>query len=240
MEQKTRFLASGAPHEYAGRFVVAVLGLAMVGAACALGRELFGWRAGLAAAYLVAATPILLHWASAAYTDLPAGTYYTLALLFAWRMASRSGDREALLAGLLGGLAALTKNSALLIAPTMILIFSSSFENVPISYCNAADALGSSAVQKFVYVILPYSWRGIITGDTLVALMLAGNAVAVPGSVFDSARTLTAHIALVTAADFDSIEFRTIFACGILLYLITLIMVLAVRCLSSLKKEASP
>ncbi|MEQ8151835.1 MAG: ABC transporter permease subunit [Smithellaceae bacterium] len=139
---------------------------------------------------------------------------------------------------------------ALLIAPTMILIFSGSFENVPISYCNAADALGSSAVQKFVYVILPYSWRGIITGlilgaaravgDTLVALMLAGNAVAVPGSVFDSARTLTAHIALVTAADFDSIEFRTIFAGGILLYLITLIMVLTVRFLSSLKKEASP
>ncbi|MBN2472470.1 MAG: glycosyltransferase family 39 protein [Anaerolineae bacterium] len=112
-------LAAGAPHEYAGRFVVAVLGLAMAGAACALGRELFGRRAGLAAAYLVAATPILLHWASAAYTDLPAGTYYTLALLFAWRMARRSGDREALLAGLLGGLAAFTKNSALLIAPTL-------------------------------------------------------------------------------------------------------------------------
>jgi phosphate transport system permease protein len=139
---------------------------------------------------------------------------------------------------------------ALLIAPTMILIFSSSFENVPISYCNAADALGSSAVQRFAYVILPCSWRGIVTGlilgtaravgDTLVALMLAGNAVAVPGSIFDPTRTLTAHIALVTAADFDSIEFRTIFASGILLYVITLMMVLAVRYLSSLKKEIRP
>lgn len=138
---------------------------------------------------------------------------------------------------------------ALLIAPTMILIFSNSFESVPLSYRSAADALGSSVVQKFIYVILPHSWRGIVAGlilgaaravgDTLVALMLAGNAVAVPGSFFDSARTLTAHIALVTAADFDSIEFRTIFACGILLYVITLVMVLAVRFLSSLKQETN-
>ncbi|HOQ42597.1 MAG TPA: ABC transporter permease subunit [Smithellaceae bacterium] len=137
---------------------------------------------------------------------------------------------------------------ALLIAPTMILIFSNSFNNVPLAHQYAADALGASSAQKLFYVILPASWRGIVAGlilgagramgDTLVALMLAGNAVAVPGSIFDSARTLTAHIALVTAADFDSVEFRTIFACGILLYLMTLIMVLAVRFLSSLKKEA--
>ncbi len=112
-------LATGAAQEYAGRSVIAALGLALVGAAYALGRELFGRRAGLAAAYLVAATPILLHWAAAAYTDLPAAAYYTLALVFAWRLVSRPGGREALLAGLLGGLAAFTKNSALLIAPAL-------------------------------------------------------------------------------------------------------------------------
>ena len=112
-------LASGAPHEYAARFSMAVLGLAMVGAAYILGRELFGRRRGLAAAYLVAAIPILLHWAAAAYTDLPAGAYYTLAMIFAWRLARLPGSRNALLAGLLGGLAALTKNSALLIAPAL-------------------------------------------------------------------------------------------------------------------------
>ena len=138
---------------------------------------------------------------------------------------------------------------ALLVSPTMILIFLNSFDNVPQSYRNAIDALGGSAVQKLLYVILPYSWKGIIAGtilgagraigDTLVALMLAGNAVAVPGSVFESARTLTAHIALVTAADFDSVEFRTIFACGILLYLSTMLIVILVRLLTISKKEGS-
>ena len=131
---------------------------------------------------------------------------------------------------------------ALLISPTMILIFQNSFNNVPQSYKNAIEALGGTGVQKLMYVILPYSWKGIITGlilglgravgDTLVALMLAGNAVAVPGSIFESARTLTAHIALVTAADFDSVEFRTIFACGILLYLSTSIIIVIVRLLT--------
>lgn len=137
---------------------------------------------------------------------------------------------------------------ALLISPTMIFIFENSFNNVPQSYMNAVEALGGSGVQKLIYVILPYSWKGIASGlilglgramgDTLIALMLAGNAVAIPDSIFESARTLTAHIALVTAADFDSVEFRTIFACGILLYLGTSVIILAVRFLANKGKRA--
>ncbi|CCK79204.1 PstC family ABC transporter permease [Desulfobacula toluolica] len=120
---------------------------------------------------------------------------------------------------------------ALLIAPTMILLFSQSFARVPQSYLNAVDALGGNMVQKLWYVILPNAWRGILTGiilafgramgDTLIALMISGNCVALPSSVLDSARTLTAHIALIIAADFDSIEFKILFICGITLYLMT-------------------
>jgi len=128
---------------------------------------------------------------------------------------------------------------SMVISPTMILIFTDTFESIPASYSAAADALGASPVQKLMYVILPYSRHGIIAGlilsvgramgDTLIALMLAGNAVAVPGSILDSARTLTAHIALVIAADFDSIEFKTIFAAGFVLYVFTAFIILLVR-----------
>jgi phosphate transport system permease protein len=59
--------------------------------------------------------------------------------------------------------------------------------------------------------------------------MLAGNAVARPHSVLDSTRTLTGHIALVIAADFDSPEFRSLFLCGLILYVFTLTATLAVR-----------
>lgn len=128
---------------------------------------------------------------------------------------------------------------AILIAPTMILFFTDSFAGVPKSYLAAADALGASPVQKLVHVVIPYSWRGLTTGvllalgravgDTLIALMIAGNATAFPGSPLDSGRTLPAHIALVVAADFDSLEFRTLFACGILLYAFTTLTVLLAR-----------
>ncbi len=132
---------------------------------------------------------------------------------------------------------------SVLIAPTMILFFTESFENVPRAYTDAADALGATPVEKFIYVVFPASWRGVASGvvlalgralgDTLIALMIAGNSVAVPSSALDSARTLTAHIALVIAADFDSLEFKTIFACGILLYLMTMAAVFATRALSA-------
>jgi phosphate transport system permease protein len=128
---------------------------------------------------------------------------------------------------------------AVVVSPTMILIFTDAFESIPASYQEAADALGATSVQKLIYIILPHSRKGIFAGlvlsvgramgDTLIALMLAGNAVAVPGSVFDSARSLTAHIALVIAADFDSVEFKTIFAAGIVLYLFTASLILLVR-----------
>jgi phosphate transport system permease protein len=128
---------------------------------------------------------------------------------------------------------------ALLIAPTMIIFFVDSIQQVPAGYRLAATALGGSPAQQLLYVILPVAWPGILNGlllglgramgDTLISLMLAGNAVAVPGSVTDAARTLTAHIALVMAADFASMEFQSIFACGILLYLFTALLVTILR-----------
>ncbi|WP_457553318.1 PstC family ABC transporter permease [Desulfobacula sp.] len=119
----------------------------------------------------------------------------------------------------------------LLISPTMILFFSQSYARVPKNFLNAVDALGATPFQKLVYVIIPHAWTGILTGlilafgramgDTLIALMISGNSVMLPSSLLDSARTLTAHIAMIMAADFDSIEFKTIFICGSILYIIT-------------------
>lgn len=135
---------------------------------------------------------------------------------------------------------------AILISPTMILLFSDSFSRVPKPYMDAVDALGGNRAQKLLFVIIPCSLKGIFAGillslgramgDTLIALMIAGNAVAVPGSVFDPARTLTAHIALVIAADFDSFEFRSLFACGIVLYGFTSVLVLIIRSMSMISE----
>lgn len=138
---------------------------------------------------------------------------------------------------------------AILISPTMILFFTESVERVPGSYLEAVDALGGNRTQKLLYVILPCAWRGIVAGillslgravgDTLIALMVAGNAVGTPDSILSAARTLTAHIALIIAADFDSLEFRVIFAAGLILYSFTVLLVLLVRPLAGLGKSGS-
>jgi phosphate transport system permease protein len=127
----------------------------------------------------------------------------------------------------------------ILVSPTMILLFCDSFAQVPKSYGDAIMAMGGTQIQKFLYITLPNSKSGIITGitlalgrvmgDTLIALMIAGNAVQVPGSPLDSARALTSHIALVFASDYNSPEFKAIFACGIFLYLFSSIIALIVN-----------
>lgn len=133
---------------------------------------------------------------------------------------------------------------AVLISPTLILFFVDGFDRVPRSYLDAVAALGGNEVQQFLFVILPNAWRSVLCGivlafgralgDTLIALMIAGNAVQVPGSVLESARTLTAHIALVIAADYDSPEFKSIFACGLTLYLFSTMMVVLIRSIGAI------
>ena len=130
---------------------------------------------------------------------------------------------------------------AILISPTMILFFTDSLLAVNVSYVQAAKALGANRVQRLLYVMVPRATGGMAAGfilalgralgDTLIALMLAGNAIQAPHTVLEPARTLTAHIALVKAADFDSLEFRSIFACGIVLYLFATTATVAVRLL---------
>lgn len=138
---------------------------------------------------------------------------------------------------------------AVLVSPTMILFFSDSLLAVPRSHVQAARALGASRVQRLLYVMLPRALPGMGTGlvlalgravgDTLIALMLAGNAISPPGGLLDPARTLTAHIALVKAADTQSLEFCSIFACGIALYIFTAAAVLCIRVLGRAGRRAA-
>jgi phosphate transport system permease protein len=138
---------------------------------------------------------------------------------------------------------------AVLVSPTMILFFSDGLAAVPKAYCQAVTALGGTKVQRLVYIMLPQAWRSILAGivlgfgravgDTMIALMLAGNAVAPPETLLDAARTLTAHIALIIAADFDSLEFRTLYLCGLTLYLTTTLAVLVMRWVTQ-KHEGRP
>jgi len=128
---------------------------------------------------------------------------------------------------------------SLVVTPTIILFFNDSFRSVPKTYKSIVYALGGNSEHYQLKVLLRAASRGLSVGvmmgfaraigDTMIALMLSGNALVMPDSLSGSARVLTAHIALLFAGDFDSLEFRSIFASGLLLFLLSTIVVMLMR-----------
>ena len=183
----------------------------------------------------------LLRWTVEFMTGIPTVVYGFAALFFLVPAVRRIFSYGT-------GLSVLTASLmlALLILPTITLIAQDRLASVPKTQVLAALSLGASRMETFLYVLLPGAWRGLISatvlgagravGDTLIALMLAGNAVALPGSLLDSARTLTAHIALVTAADYESLSFKAIFVCGLVLFIFAGANIVFLRLVERLKK----
>ncbi len=132
---------------------------------------------------------------------------------------------------------------AVLILPTIVLMLHSQFMLVGPQVEITAAALGMTPAQRLLHLVIPASGRGFAAaavlgfgralGDTMIPLMLAGNAPQVPGSIFDSIRAMTAHIALVVAADSQSLAYLSLFACGVILFLGALLVNLGLHMLGS-------
>ncbi|NJM52383.1 MAG: phosphate ABC transporter permease subunit PstC [Blastocatellia bacterium] len=137
--------------------------------------------------------------------------------------------------GLNNGLNAL--NGAILLAvmslPTVITVAEDAIRAVPESYKEASYAVGANRWETLVKVTLPAATSGIIAalmlgvgravGETMTVLMATGNATAMPYSIFDSVRTMTATIAIeLGEVPFQTIHYHSLFAVGAVLFLITL------------------
>jgi phosphate transport system permease protein len=106
---------------------------------------------------------------------------------------------------LLAGIAIL----AVMILPTVALVADASLEKVPTSYIQGAAALGLSRWTTICTVVFASAKSGLFTGlilgtgraigETMAILMVCGNVVQTPKSLFDPIRTLTANIALEMA-----------------------------------------
>ena len=128
---------------------------------------------------------------------------------------------------------------AVLVVPTVALIIDGQFRQVQAGIGVTGAALGFSQIQQLLRLTLPLSARGLgaaaalgfgrAIGDTLIPLMLAGNAARLPHSLLDPLRTLTSHIALVVATDSQSLVYASLFACGVVLFLVSLLINLALR-----------
>jgi phosphate transport system permease protein len=130
---------------------------------------------------------------------------------------------------LLTGILVLT----LMILPTIALTADAAFTAVPADYARNAAALGLSRWCFISGVALPTARSGITAGillaagraigETMAVMMVAGNVIQQPHSVFDSVRTLTANIALEMA--YASGEHRAaLFVSGLTLMIVVVLL----------------
>lgn len=120
----------------------------------------------------------------------------------------------------------------LAVVPVVFSIAEDALTSVPRSYVQAALALGSTRWEAAWKVVLPAAIPGVFAevvlgfgravGETMVVLMASGNASILSGSLFDSARTITATIAAEMAeAVSGGPHYRMLFLIGVLLFVIT-------------------
>ncbi len=94
----------------------------------------------------------------------------------------------------------------IMILPTIVALSKTSIESVPNSYYEGARAIGNSHEQAVFRAVVPAAKSGITAsfvlgigravGETMAVVMVAGNSVTVPSSLFGSFRTMTANVVL--------------------------------------------
>jgi len=119
--------------------------------------------------------------------------------------------------------------------PTIISISEDAMHAVPDELRQGALALGNNRWQMAYKVIVPAASSGIFAavmlglgraiGETMVVLMVAGNAGIIPTSPFLAARTMTATIAQETGEVVrGGLHFSVLFVMGLVLFTITFLI----------------
>ncbi len=138
--------------------------------------------------------------------------------------------------GLQTGMCGLTGSLllAFMALPTIISISEDAIVSVPKSFKEAAFGLGATRWQALWRIVLPSASSGIIAavmlgigrvlGETMVVMMVTGNAPVVPRSILMPLRTLTATIAGEMGETVSGSEhYFALFAVGLVLFVITFI-----------------
>lgn len=129
-------------------------------------------------------------------------------------------------------------NAGIILGIMTIPIISSISEDalnaVPRGLRFASYALGANRWETITRVVLPTARSGIFAGillgfgravgETMVVLMVAGNSITVPRSIFQSVRPMTSTIAAEMGETvMGSPHFQALFGIGIVLFIITLL-----------------
>lgn len=121
------------------------------------------------------------------------------------------------------------------VIPIIFTISEDALANVPRRLVSASVALGATAWQTAVRVVLPTASPGIFSavmvgfgravGETMIVLMATGNTPIFDWNIFNGMRTLSANIAVeISEAPFGGTLYRVLFLAALLLFIATFVV----------------
>jgi phosphate transport system permease protein len=123
-----------------------------------------------------------------------------------------------------------------MIIPTIASISEDAMSAVPMAMRQGSAALGANKMQTTIRVVFPAALSGIIAavvlgvsravGETMIVAIAAGQQARIVGNPLEQGQTMTGFIANAALGDsrVGSIEYDTLYAVGLLLFAITLLM----------------
>ena len=122
----------------------------------------------------------------------------------------------------------------ILILPLISSMSEDALSAVPRSLREAAYGIGATRLETAVKIVLPAAISGLAAafivgisravGETMIVAIAAGAGPNLTFNPFKGAETMTGHIVRISGGDlsYDSIDYNSLFAIGILLFVITL------------------
>lgn len=122
----------------------------------------------------------------------------------------------------------------LLIVPLIASMSEDALSSVPRSLREGSMGLGATKLETSLRVVVPAALSGIIAaivvgasravGETMIMALASGAGPNFTFNPFESAETMSGHIARITGGDVDynTIDYTSIFAVGLVLFVITL------------------
>ncbi|MEW6092483.1 MAG: phosphate ABC transporter permease subunit PstC [Chloroflexota bacterium] len=122
----------------------------------------------------------------------------------------------------------------ILILPLIASISEDALNAVPRSLRDAAYGLGATKLEVAIKIVLPAALSGIAAavilgisraiGETMIVAVAAGAGPNFTLNPFKAAETMTGHIVRISGGDlsYDSIDYNSIFAIGLMLFVMTL------------------
>lgn len=124
----------------------------------------------------------------------------------------------------------------ILIIPLVASLSEDALHAVPVALRQAAYSLGATKLETSLKVVVPASLSGIsaafvvgisrAVGETMIVSIAAGAGPNLTWNPFEAAETMTGYMVRISGGDlsYDSVDYQSIFAVGLVVFLMTLLL----------------